>query len=34
LKKLSEKVAEEADQSDKEYKDNEAMKEAIERAKI
>jgi len=34
LKKLSEKVAEEADQSDSEYKHNELRKEAMEKAKI
>ena len=34
MKKLSEKVAEEADQSDNEYKQNEARKEAMERARI
>lgn len=34
LKKLSEKVAEEADQSDSEYKHNEARKEAMEKARI
>lgn len=34
LKKLSEKVAEEADQSDQEAKDNEVKKEAMERARV